>query len=236
MAVWLDTGHGAGNRKPGIFDPGAVGNGAREADVVRALADATIPLLQARGVDVRRAPDGNIATVRVPWQKKTLTAADTFIALHMDSAASPTASGCTVFYPDDAPHLRTDAERFVTAFSQGTGIRSRGAKPDTSTAVGYVAVLHASDASAFLLEGGYMGNAADLAAVQAKGADALATAICTILDMSTFQPTETQRAAFALMLSLGVYTSGTPRSQERYEQAVLFARLLAATDKRYVRV
>lgn len=212
MAVYLDCGHGLGNKKPGVFDPGAVGNGAREADVVRALADATMPLLQARGVDVRRAPDGTIATVRVPWQKKTLTTNDTFIALHMDSAASATASGCTVFYPDDAPHLRTDAERLVDAFAKGTGIRSRGAKPDTSTAVGYVAVLHASDASAFLLECGFLGNVEDIKAVREKGARALCDAVCAILGVPSTPKNQEFETAFNTMRSRGVYSEFTKPS------------------------
>lgn len=236
MALWIDTGHGFGNRKPGVNDPGAVGNGAKEAEVVREIAAAALPLLQASGVDVRMAPDGNITTVRIPWQRKTLTKSDTFIALHMDSAGSSTATGCTVFYPSDKTYLRIDAELLVTAYATGTGLRNRGAKPDSATAVGRVGVLHASEAAAFLIELGYMGNKGDIEAVRSNGAQALTTAILTILDMPPVHtPSPEQARAFAAMIALGIYTSGTPKTQDRYEQAVLFSRLLDATDRRYVR-
>lgn len=224
-----------GNRTQGKNDPGAVGNGAKEAEVVRDVAAAALPLLKAAGVDARMAPDGNIDTVRMPWQKKTLTKNDTFLALHMDSAGSSTATGCTVFYPSDKTYLRTDAERLVTAYSTGTGIRSRGAKPDSATAVGRVGVLHASEAAAFLIELGYLGNVADLAAVRTKGAQALTTAILTILDMPPVHtPSPEQARAFARMVALGVYTTGTPKTADRYELAVLLQRLVAAGDTRWM--
>lgn len=234
MALWIDRAHGQDNRKVGVYDSGAVANGTTEAKESRTLIDKLMPMLLARGIDARLAPDGNIAKTRVPWQKANLTKADTFISIHLNSA-SVKATGVAVFYPDDAPHLRTDCERMSAKLSEVLGIENDGAKPDTSTAVGYVGVLHASDANAMLAEMGFIGNPFDLEAIRTKGAQAVYEAILTILDMPTFKPTPDQVAAFTFMLELGAYTEKTPRNQDRYETAVILSRLiLRGLDKRYL--
>ncbi len=49
-----------------------------------------------------------------------------------------------------------------------------------------------------------------------------------------YQPTEEQKNAFSDLLGIGIYTNGTPRTQDRYEKAVIYKRILRDAERRIV--
>jgi hypothetical protein len=51
-----------------------------------------------------------------------------------------------------------------------------------------------------------------------------------------FTPSAEQAAAFSDMVGIGVYTAGTPKTQERYEQAIIYKRMFHAGDARWLRL
>lgn len=214
--VFLDTGHGQNNARPGVYDPGAVSAYGKEAEVVRTVAAALLPKLVALGVDARMAPDGSI-TSRVAWQARTLQTGDLFVSLHMNSGAF---SGTSVYYAADKPHLKDEATQLSADLASRLGTRDEGGRPDTQTAVRRVAVLHAHPTAAQLLvECGRIGYKPDVTAVLAKGADALAAGIARLLHLPAM-PTLTpeQQAAWDRMKALGVFSAytvpGTPVTTE----------------------
>ena len=228
---FIDVGHGFGNAVANRLDPGASGSGTTEAAVVRQVANALIPKLKALGIDASLAPDGNIATVRKPWQRKTLVKGDLFVSLHCNSG---TASGTSVYFPADKTHLHDDADQLAADIASKLGTRNEGGRPDTETAVKYVGVLHANpDANQLLVELVRIGNATDVTAALERGSDAVAYGIARLLNLPTSTMTQEQKEAWDKLVAMKVYSSftkqGTPVTTT--ELAVFLARLLAALGK-----
>ncbi len=173
--IYLDCGHGMSNRRPGVWDPGARGSGTTEAEVVRGVVAGALSQLHAAGTACDRAPDGNITDVRCPWQRRTLRDGDLFVSVHMNAGGG---TGTEVLYPADRPDFATMAAALSAAVAKGLGLKDRGAKPDTDSHVGYVAVLHASDVGTRLLvELGFLDDAEDARTVIAFGGQVLADAL-----------------------------------------------------------
>jgi N-acetylmuramoyl-L-alanine amidase len=175
MTILLDAGHGLGNRRPNLYDPGAVGSGTTEHEVVREVVTQTLIRLLARKVAAKAAPGGSLALVRIPWARKTLRATDVLISIHMNAGGG---TGTEVLHAEDRPELIPRAARLSAAIAKGLGLRNRGAKPDTESFVGHVGLLHASDvAQSFMAEMGFMDDQEDVAVVIAHGAEVLVEVI-----------------------------------------------------------
>jgi N-acetylmuramoyl-L-alanine amidase len=173
--IYLDTGHGLHNARPGVYDPGATGSGTTEAEVVREVARAVLTRLAADRIPAQLAPDGNLASVRLPWQRRTLTRGDLLVSLHMNAGGG---TGTEVLYSADRPALAEGAMRLSALVATGLGLRNRGAKPDTESHVGHVGILRASDVgTTYLLEMGFIDSAEDCKVVQVFGPAAVAEAI-----------------------------------------------------------
>ena len=97
MVVALDPGHGGS-------DPGAVANGLQEKNVNLKIAQYCRTALQARGVKVfmTRSDDSYVGlSERV--QRAVAAGASIFVSIHINSA-TPAASGCEVFIPNDSSY------------------------------------------------------------------------------------------------------------------------------------
>lgn len=173
--MYLDTGHGLGNHRPGLWDPGAKGSGTTEAEVVRTVVAGALARLHEAGIPCDKAPDGGITAVRCPWQRRTLRDGDLFVSVHMNAGGG---TGTEVLYPADRPDFAPTAAALSADVAKGLGLKDRGAKPDTDSHLGYVAVLHASDVGTRLLvELGFVDDAEDARTVVAFGGQVLADAL-----------------------------------------------------------
>jgi len=160
MTIILDAGHGMGNRKPGVFDPGAVSAGIREADITMAWCNEIRGLLMARGNKVVRtrvdnsdpAPIGQRAGIARQYGGTVM------LSLHCN-AATGSANGTETFYRGDTN--KAMAERINAAVVAALGTRDRGVKTESASQHARLAIM--AFQPCFLLEIGFIDNAGDRA-------------------------------------------------------------------------
>ena len=126
------NGAGHGGRKNGSnwMDPGAVGNGRREADVVRTITQKMRAI-----ANVRDTTDNNGITVNQNLQNQVtlMNAAGSGVAItsHLNAFNSQ-AHGVEVFYWAGNEQMRILAAAVSKAIADTLGIPNRGAKPTTT--------------------------------------------------------------------------------------------------------
>ena len=183
MKLLFDAGHGLGNRHRDVMDPGAEANGTSE--------HAEVELLRS---DVVARLDGRIEVLLVPNNNKTLhdkgafirdnfAADDVLLSLHLN-AATPAATGAEILFDDQKPQNKAEAKRLVTAYCKKTGLKNRGAKPDTESHEGNVFILGQCPGRGYLLECGFISNAGDLATVRSDAASAITDVLLDLFDVA----------------------------------------------------
>jgi N-acetylmuramoyl-L-alanine amidase len=157
--IILDPGHGMGNRKAGTFDPGAVSNGIREADIAMDWANLLREILIDRGHKVIRtrvdhkdpAPIGQRAKIAKDYRGEIM------LSLHCN-AATGTASGTETFYRG-ANH-KAKAEALTAAVCEALDTKNRGAKTEGQSQHSRLAVM--AFQPCYLLEIGFIDHNGDL--------------------------------------------------------------------------
>ena len=101
VKVCIDPGHGMGNTRPGVFDPGAQGHGYREADLTLKMALTLKFVFVDEGVNYFMTRSNN--TTNAPLAKRveraTTAKCTHYLSLHMNSDG-PTASGTESYWRD----------------------------------------------------------------------------------------------------------------------------------------
>lgn len=162
MKICLDPGHGMGNRRPGVYDPGTVAAGYTEAAIAMDWANELRSILQSQGHTVIRtridakepAPVGKRARIARDFGCELL------LSIHCN-AANGRASGTETYYRGDAN--RAEAVRLNQAVVDALGTRNRGAKTEEESQHSSLAVL--GFRRAFLVELGFLDNSGDRAAI-----------------------------------------------------------------------
>ena len=158
--VILDAGHGMSNRREGHFDPGAVSNGYREADIVMDWANELRGILIARGARVVRtridhkdpAPVAERAGVARAYK------GDIMLSLHCNAACGA-ANGTETFYRGE---MRYEcAKKLNDCVVAALGTRNRGAKNESESQHSSLAIM--AFQPTFLLEIGFIDNRNDRA-------------------------------------------------------------------------
>jgi N-acetylmuramoyl-L-alanine amidase len=158
MVIILDPGHGMSNKRSGVFDPGAVSSGVREADIVMEWANELRGTLRAAGHKVVRtridhsdpAPVGKRAAIARQYGGEVM------VSLHCN-AANGQAHGTETFYRG-AEH-RSTAWSLNEAVVDALGTRSRGVKTEDQCQHGRLAVM--SFQPCFLIELGFIDHPED---------------------------------------------------------------------------
>ena len=192
--ICLDAGHG-GN------DPGAVGNGMREADIVLEINNLLSAILKRAGHSVLRLDLIHTRTLSAQrpsindrWRRANEAGADYFFSIHANAGGG---TGSESFIFDGGDIIRRMASRDFAAtildtFCNEMGLRNRGVKPDTRTAVGSLGVLRNTRMPAQLFELPFIdGPAADINALRnrrAEMAQALANGFFNYLDIDAQKP------------------------------------------------
>lgn len=151
--IIIDPGHGLGNRKRGVYDPGAAAAGVTEAGIVMDWADELREILQARGYRVVRtriderdaAPVGERAGLARAYGGQVM------LSLHCNAAAG-SARGTECFYRGSI-HRPTAAALSATVAASMSTI-DRGAKLEASSQHARLAVM--AFQPCFLLEIGFI--------------------------------------------------------------------------------
>ena len=156
--IILDPGHGLGNRRAGHFDPGAVSNGIREADIAMAWADELRAILMAAGARVVRTRIDNSDPAPI-GQRAAIARAyggDIMLSLHCN-AANGHANGTETFYRGE--ENRAMAGRINAAVVAALHTRDRGTKTEEASQHARLAVM--AFQPCFLLELGFIDHAGD---------------------------------------------------------------------------
>ena len=133
-AVLVDCGHGMGNRKPGVFDCGAVGvNGEKEADWTLRYGRSIALNLTDMGVEAYLSRENNTVPCSLAWRVRTAMRmqAALLLSIHFNADATPGVSAPDGKVKGDIVLWHTPAsERFAKAILEhmGThGIKKCGA-------------------------------------------------------------------------------------------------------------
>jgi N-acetylmuramoyl-L-alanine amidase len=115
-----------------------------------------------------KIPEGLDITGRCNWVKERRNLLSGIMEFHLDSA-SPAAAGCTTFFVDGNEWAAGMARKFQMAYTNATGLKGRGIKPDTSTRFGRLGAIRDVPVFALLVELGFISSASDVAIIQKKG-------------------------------------------------------------------
>jgi len=169
MKIAIDAGHGMGNARRGVFDPGATAKaGAQdftEADIVLRYALALGKLCEqsrfeffmTRGSSTEPAPVGGRAA------RAGAAGCTHFVSIHLNSSAKPRANDLEVLYRDEKKD-RPLAAALQQALLKVTGFRDRGNDRRTD-----LAVLKFEQGPAALIELGFISNRGDREFLLAEG-------------------------------------------------------------------
>jgi len=153
--IILDAGHGG-------HDPGAVGNGLKEKDIVLDLALRTGKLLEAREATVKYTRNTDVfVELSDRARLSNMLKADLFVSFHVNSSANP-ASGFESFIYSGVNGGQTAAyqnviHRKVAAVFAAEGVADRGQKKAN------LAVLRETNMPAMLIEYGFINSPKDVA-------------------------------------------------------------------------
>ena len=187
----MAPGHGLGNVTPYVYDPGAEWGIHQEAEIVSEIAcevDARIFPVESSEYGItltpacsdacaKRHPTSSHLGYTIRYYNENGAKFDLLLSLHMN-AGPPSATGVEVFYSAGASDLRKEQARVVSeTLSRVLGIKDRGPKPDTDSAVGRLGILRGTKFPALLIEFGFITNPTDVHAVTNCGVDALIAAM-----------------------------------------------------------
>ena len=187
--IFIDAGHGG-------RDPGAVGNGMRESDIVLDVAKRFGCILAAQGFEVRQSRTTDVAaTINERWRAANAWGADLYISIHANGFHLTTANGYETFIAATKPSDRDFAQVVHNALIAATGLRDRGVKVDSqSQHSGGLGVLRHSAMPAILVELAFVTaapNSLDVATLREKRqlmAQALADGVMKYLGVATDNP------------------------------------------------
>jgi N-acetylmuramoyl-L-alanine amidase len=159
----IDPGHGMSNRVRGLFDPGAVANGQREADIALRVAQELAEILPGYGVETWLTRTGNADSA--PLGKRVARAqaegCTHLLSLHCN-AFNGKASGTETYRRNAAPS-GTFTSQVHQAALMAFGLRDRGEKLEGSSQHSRLAIL--AFPQSCLLEIGFIDHSGDLRAM-----------------------------------------------------------------------
>lgn len=169
----------AGHTPKGLNqDPGAVGNGYREADLTMEFRDMLADRLRARALSVFEDDDTHRLSTVLGLIKSKET--DIVCDIHFNAAGS-SVSGVEVIVPDrSTDEERKMADEICKAFSSIMKINNRGVKSEKNTARKTIAVMRPAGIN-ILIEICFISSVTDVRAYMANK-ERLADALCNIIE------------------------------------------------------
>ena len=151
----IDAGHNFSS-----FNTGAAANGLQEHEITFDVSQQLAQLL-ANDFDIRLTRPtlqtnlgrDNASAINARWQMANEWRADAFISIHTNAGGGTGAE--TFFFRDNTERSRRSesfARNVNDIYAADMGLRNRGVKPDTQTAVGAIGVLRHTQMPAVLVE------------------------------------------------------------------------------------
>ena len=149
IKVFIDAGHGGS-------DPGAVGNGLKEKDIVLSIATKLGALLNGRGISIKysRTTDTYLS-LEERARLANAWGADLFVSIHANSATSSVRGTECYTHPTANTATKTLSGNVSRAIANKFGISNRGHKEAN------FAVLRLSNMPAILVETAFISNSSD---------------------------------------------------------------------------
>ena len=149
IKVFIDAGHGG-------TDPGAVGNGLKEKDIVLSIATKLGALLNGRGISIKysRTTDTYLS-LEERARLANAWGADLFVSIHANSATSSVRGTECYTHPTANTATKTLSGNVSRAIASKFGISNRGHKEAN------FAVLRLSNMPAILVETAFISNSSD---------------------------------------------------------------------------
>jgi N-acetylmuramoyl-L-alanine amidase len=159
IKLCIDAGHGYANRRPGVYDPGAVAGSVTEADIALAWAITGQWMARRLGIETYLTRDDDSDPSPVGQRDDRAEASDCthFISLHCNCATG-NATGTETFY-------RSEADKALAKIAQGAalqalGLADRGLKSESASQHSRLAIFD-FDGAACLLEIGFIDRKSD---------------------------------------------------------------------------
>jgi N-acetylmuramoyl-L-alanine amidase len=167
MKICLDAGHGMGNRKPGVYDPGATAAVIAEASVALDWALAGKFVLPQSGIETFLTRDDASDSTPVGRRDDMAKANNCthLLSIHCN-AFNSSASGVEVFYRDGTDLVF--ATKVLDALVLATGLPNRGLRKESDSQHARLAVLEFVP-PACLMEIGFLDNPTDRAVITSRG-------------------------------------------------------------------
>lgn len=169
IKVFIDAGHGGS-------DPGAVGNGLKEKDIVLSIATKLGALLNGRGISIKysRTTDTYLS-LEERARLANAWGADLFVSIHANSATSSVRGTECYTHPTANTATKTLSGNVSRAIASKFGISNRGHKEAN------FAVLRLSNMPAILVETAFISNSSDANLLNTRQADFSVTIANSIL-------------------------------------------------------
>lgn len=156
MKLCIDPGHGMANRKPGVYDSGAIGGGVAEADIALQVALTIKHVAKLGGIEtfLTRTDDTTPCPVGHRESLAEKQGCTHFLSLHCN-AGPIIANGTETYYRDSRDELFAD---FVQdAALEAWGFKDRGIKHESKSQHSKLAIFDFNGPAA-LLEMGFISN------------------------------------------------------------------------------
>ena len=149
IKVFIDAWHGG-------TDPGAVGNGLKEKDIVLSIATKLGALLNGRGISIKYSrTNDTYLSLEERARLANAWGADLFVSIHANSATSSVRGTECYTHPTANTATKTLSGNVSRAISSKFGISNRGHKEAN------FAVLRLSNMPAILVETAFISNSSD---------------------------------------------------------------------------
>lgn len=148
-------------------DPGAIGNGYKEADLTVELRDLIVSRLREKYntfTDVNVSPLAQV----ISWLRSIVKKDNLLIDIHFNAAINPAATGVEVIVPDSFSSFESAlATNICISISKCLSIKNRSVKKESQSARGRIAILNVP-AENILIEVCFITNKQDIASYQAN--------------------------------------------------------------------
>lgn len=171
-ALFLIAGHGGS-------DPGAVGNGYKEADLTLELRDLIASKLEDKYTIYKDVKEHSLNSV-ITWLKSIVTPSCLLVDIHFNAAATKAATGTEILVPDAFSSFESKlATDLAVNISKVLGIKNRAVKKESQSARSRIAILNVP-AENVLIEVCFISNKSDIESYQ-KNKEVLADTIANTI-------------------------------------------------------
>lgn len=182
--IFLDAGH------DDVRDPGTITQYGRETDFNRAIRDELIPELERNGFEVQKIPDNLDLVQSIAWVNERVANIESglAVAIHCNFGNGEGAESYYLAdFPDSSGRI---AKTLIDEFCKYTGIKNRGARPDTQARFGRLGWVRDTECWATLIEVGFLDNPIDVEKIKnyKKMAQGIARGLCAIFKLKYQDP------------------------------------------------